>query len=181
MSLECVLQRSVDLQIRLSNGDQAIFDFNTAIGEQVDHFGVDFAFGGKDSLLQCLGVVVGVDFNNLLSDHWSVVVFVVDKMGRAARNFAAVVDHCLMYSHAVESLATKCRNQTRMNVDNAISKIFRNDDPFQKPAHDNEVALCISTVVENSRAEQLIGLKALASVDLQRDAGIGCELVAASF
>ena len=49
-----------------------------------------------------------------------------------------------MDPHAVHSLTREGRNQTRVNIDDTIDKVLRNDESLQKSAKNNIANLCLA-------------------------------------
>lgn len=120
--------------ILLVGVDDAIEDSQLAAGNLIDHFWIQFAFGGEDSFLQDFSCVTWLNFDRTLRDDRTVVVFVVDKVNGATRNFATIVDDCLVDSHSIESLTAERRDQTGVYVDDSVSKVSGNDKLLQKSA-----------------------------------------------
>jgi hypothetical protein len=101
-------------------------DDEFTLGKPVDHVRVKLTFGFKHPGRERLRSIVIENRDSALGDDGSVIVMIIEKMNRATRDLAAVVQNRLMDFDSVISRTAKRRNQTWMDIDDAIGIVVRN-------------------------------------------------------
>ena len=135
------------------------FELDAAGGEQLQYVRIRFLFYFEHSLAECVGGVVVEHGDRLLPDDGAVVVFVVDKVDRAAGDFHARVEDRLVNVIAVHAVAAKAGNQRRVNVDDSAGKILGQRRELHEAGHRHVVDTGVAARREYGVAERFVACR----------------------
>ena len=103
-------------------------DADAARLQQTNRLGVGFTFSSKDAVGKLLGGIIFFHRDHLLQQNGAMIVLIIDKMDRAATNFCAVGNDCLMDMPTIKAFSTERGDQSRVDVEYAVREVLGNED-----------------------------------------------------
>lgn len=102
-----------------------------------------------------IGRIIVQNRNRFLKQDGAVIVLIVCKMDCASAYFRTIVQNRLMDVMAIKPLPTKSRNQGRMDVEDSVMEVRRDNDQLKESRHANQIGLLFAAMLENTGAELL--------------------------
>lgn len=106
-------------------------------GDLADGFGQGFALDGKHPFLKSFRGIVGCYLARSLEYDRTMIVLIVDEMNGAARLLDTMFQYRGVYSKPIHAVSTERGDQRRMDIENAILKVFGNEHMLEITSHDD--------------------------------------------